>query len=220
MAPKDESSNVPAKPQAEVKVVIGLGNPGNQYRNTPHNMGFALVDEIARRLGCRLRRSIRCRALIGNARHGNNSLLLVKPQTFVNLSGLAANAVLRRYKLLPSAMIVVMDDANLDVGFLRIRGSGSSGGHKGLQSVIEACGTDAFTRVRIGVGRAGSAVDLARYVLTRIGDESKPVAEQTVRQAADAVLNVIERGEAAAMNKYNRKMPASPAEEDGEASPG
>lgn len=187
-----------------MKTVVGLGNPGKEYADTPHNAGFSVVDELAAELSCRLSRSWRFRADTGEAAIGGEKVLLAKPRTYMNRSGEAVAAILRWRRLGPQDLIVVLDDADLDAGRLRIRPGGSSGGHKGLASVIACLGTDEFARVRIGIGRRRRGEDLTAHVLAPLGPEERRRMRPAIRSAAEAVRCVVEFGCEAAMNRFNR----------------
>ena len=189
-----------------MKVVVGLGNPGEQYANTPHSIGFEVVDELAAGLDCRLRKSFWFRAKVGKAVAGGGDVLLVKPQTYMNASGSAVSAILRYHKALPSDMIVVLDDADLDVGTIRIKPKGSSGGHKGLLSVENSVGTKDFVRVRLGIGRSNDGADLVNHVLDHFKADERTLMSRVVKEAAGAVLCVLESGIDRAMNEYNAKQ--------------
>lgn len=197
-----------------VKVIVGLGNPGETYAKTPHNMGFLVVDRLARQLGGSLRMSRRFSARLGETRHGEATLLLVEPQTYMNSSGDAVGPVLAYRKLTPSDLLVVVDDADLPLGALRLRKQGSSGGHRGLESITRTLGTGEFGRVRVGIGRGRPGGELIRHVLNAFSSEEWRVAEQAIDDAANAVLCWIEHGADEAMNRYNARKPA-PA--DGQA---
>lgn len=186
-----------------VKVVVGLGNPGREYAQTPHNVGFDVVDALAAGLEGTLRGSLRLKAHTGEVRIGDTAVLLVKPDTFMNLSGEAVAAVLRRSPATVEDLIVVLDDADLPLGHLRVRAEGGSGGHRGLASVIASVGTQAFPRVRVGVGRGDGRRDLVAHVLARPAREDRILLAQTVGLAAKAVLACIRDGVPAAMNAYN-----------------
>ncbi len=186
-----------------MKLIVGLGNPGERYRGTPHSVGFETIDVLAERLGISLRRSFRFNARLGRAEVDGNDLLLVQPQTFMNNSGYAVGAILRYHKLGASDLIVVVDDADLKLGRLRIRAKGSSGGHKGLASVAEATGGGHFTRVRLGIGRGSGGQELVTRVLSRFAGEERAVMDGTVKRAADAVLTILRDGLDKAMNEYN-----------------
>ncbi len=185
-----------------MKMIAGLGNPGEMYANTPHNVGFDVVDLLAERLGCGWKRSARFHAFVSRTRCAEEPILLVKPQTFMNLSGTSVVPLLRYYGGEPDDLIVVLDDADLPLGMLRIRAAGGTGGHRGLTSVIEALGSDAFTRVRLGVGREGRG-SLADHVLGKFDEARQEKARAVVEAAADAVQCLTEKGLNEAMNRYN-----------------
>lgn len=182
------------------KLIAGLGNPGRRYRHTPHNIGFEVIDELASRLGCSVRRSLRFRAQLGRGDINGQTVSLIKPMNYMNRSGPVINAVLRKYGMGASDLIVILDDADLELEQLRIRPRGSAGGHKGLQSIIESTGCDQFTRVRLGIGRS---TDLVKHVLSPFTGQARKQMEQIIQRAADAVLAIMEQGVDAAMNRYN-----------------
>jgi len=190
-----------------VKLVVGLGNPGAEYARTPHNMGFRVVERLAERLGCRFRSSWRFQARTASGVHGGEDVLLVEPQTYMNNSGRAVSAVLNYRKLTPADLVVVLDDADLPFGFLRIRRKGSAGGHKGLLSIASAIGTQEFDRVRIGIGRGRREGDLIGHVLTAFSGKELESVEETTEQAVDALLLLIEKGAETAMNRFNSRQP-------------
>jgi PTH1 family peptidyl-tRNA hydrolase len=182
-----------------MKAIVGLGNPGGEYAGTRHNVGFDVVDEVARRWGVALRP---WKAIAQVAVAGSRGAVLVKPQTFMNLSGEAVNRVLAFHKLDPSDVLVVTDEVQLPLGRLRLRRSGSAGGHNGLKSVIQHVG-DQFPRLRIGVGRGDPNWDLADHVLSRFSREERETAEEAVARACDAVELFVEQGIEPAMNRFN-----------------
>ncbi|MCE9613716.1 MAG: aminoacyl-tRNA hydrolase [Lentisphaerae bacterium] len=186
-----------------MKIVVGLGNPGQQYAHTPHNAGFDVVDALSRELHGELRRSLRFKAHTGKVLVGEAPVLLVKPDTFMNLSGEAVAAILRRTGAEMSEVVVVLDDADLPLGRLRIRPGGSSGGHRGLASIVACTGTDAFARVRIGVGRGAGARDLVEHVLSRPPREERELLEKSIVLATQAVLVCLREGVEPAMNQFN-----------------
>lgn len=188
-----------------MKAVVGLGNPGKEYANTPHSIGFEVVDCLCAGAGAQLRRSLRFRARAARLTVQGAGVLLVKPQAYMNASGPVVAAILGYHKIEPADMIVVLDDADLEAGRIRIRPSGSSGGHKGLQSVIESVGTGNFARVRIGIGRGQDGVDLVRHVLDPFEAEERLVMNEVVKEAAGAVLIVLSSGADRAMNMYNAR---------------
>jgi len=186
-----------------VNVIVGLGNPGHRYERTPHNVGFATVDVLAERAGCRMRRSLRYRARSGKAVVAGSPVLLVKPETFMNKSGHAVNAALRYFKAQRANLVLVLDDADLPVGRIRVRPKGGSGGHRGLASVIEQVGGDDFARVRIGIGRRHQEENLVSHVLRTYGTDEWSAIEKVIKCAADAVERIVESGTEAAMNAFN-----------------
>jgi len=188
-----------------VKAVVGLGNPGREYASTPHSIGFEVIDRLAAEARAKLKASLRFSAMTGRLVVLETEVLLVKPQTYMNVSGPAVSAVLRYYKIEPSDLIVVLDDADLEAGRIRIRQSGSSGGHKGLLSVAESVGTGDFVRVRIGIGRGADGIDLVKHVLDHFGAEERLVMNEVVREAAGAVVSILSSGVDRAMNEYNAK---------------
>jgi len=195
-----------------MKVVVGLGNPGPKYTGTRHNVGFDVIDYLAKSPACSGFRE-RFEALIAEVKEGEEAVLLVKPLTFMNLSGRAVRAVLDFYKLPVEQVLVVCDDFNLPLGKLRVRAKGSHGGQNGLRSIQEQLGTDAYARLRIGVGQPapGDAVD---FVLSRFRPAERVAAEDAVATAAQAVLVWVRSGVEACMNRFN-----GPADEKKEKKP-
>lgn len=185
-----------------MKVIAGLGNPGKEYAQTPHNVGFDVVAVLAERLQSEWRNSRRFQARTARVMYAGYDCLLVQPQTYMNLSGASVAAVLRYHGGELKDLVVVLDDADLPLGRLRIRAAGSSGGHRGLASVIDALGDDGFARVRLGVGRDGPG-GLVDYVLGRFDGPRLAQASQTVTAAADAVLACVAEGVDVAMNRWN-----------------
>lgn len=191
--------------QAEKEVefaIIGLGNPGKQYERTRHNVGFMVIDELSRRSGIRLRRSS-CESLIAITEVNGVCLLLAKPLTFMNLSGRAVNQIVSKYGLSPERLLIVIDDANLPIGRLRIRLSGSHGGHKGLKSVIEALGTETVPRLRIGIGSPPPESDIVNFVLSPFEPQEWEIIKEAIVRAADAATACAIEGLERAMSKFN-----------------
>lgn len=181
-------------------LVVGLGNPGPRYDGTRHNVGFACIDLLAERAGVRLSDK-RQHALIGEGSLAGARVVLAKPRTFMNASGLAARYLLDRYGLRAERMLVVYDDMDLPLGALRVRAQGSSGGHNGLNSINAEVGTSAYPRVRIGIGRpAHGAIE---HVLARFTREEQAVVDEALARAADAVEAWLTEGIDAAMNRFN-----------------
>jgi len=192
----------PAPPPASDRwLVIGLGNPGREYERSRHNIGFLVVDELARRYGARLTDKA-AKSLTGRIRVGDRELVLAKPQTMMNQSGLAAKALRTKYGLSLERTLVIHDDLDHPFGRLRIRKSGSSAGNHGIDSVISSFGTRDFTRFRVGIGRPpGNGVD---YVLSPFTPDEQTRLAAIVARAADAVLFTIEHGVDRAMTEFNR----------------
>jgi len=186
-----------------VKVVVGLGNPGKAYDRTRHNVGFEVVEELADRYDAEFRRGWLAKAQQAKVRAAGAEVLLVKPQTFMNLSGSAVAAVLRKRQVEPADVIVVLDDVELPLGQIRIRKKGGAGGHKGLQSVIQSLGTEEFVRVRLGIGPRPAGEELVEHVLTRFSSAEWKEVQAAVLKAADAVVKVLEEGPERAMNEFN-----------------
>ncbi|MGC8862556.1 MAG: aminoacyl-tRNA hydrolase [Armatimonadota bacterium] len=183
-----------------MKLIVGLGNPGPRYAHTRHNVGFDVLDIFARRRGIRIL-GRQDNALVGRCEHAGEEILLAKPKTFMNNSGSAVGAIARRYRLQPGDILVVYDDIDLPLGKLRIRMRGSSGGHKGVNSIIQALGSSDFPRIRVGIGRSGDAID---YVLSRFTRREREIIDPALQSAADALEVILDEGIEAAMNKFNR----------------
>ncbi|MCX7818898.1 MAG: aminoacyl-tRNA hydrolase [Kiritimatiellae bacterium] len=185
-------------------MVVGLGNPGSEYAGTRHNAGFEVVERLARRVGAEWRRSRQAPAECAIAELPEaGRVLFVKPLTYMNASGEAVAALARWHRLRPSEVVVVYDDVDLPLGTVRVRARGSSGGHRGMGSVIEQMGDDGIARVRIGIGRGRGDRDTVAHVLSRFSEEERPVAEAAMERAAAAVETLLTRGIERAMNEFN-----------------
>ena len=186
-------------------IIAGLGNPGKQYEHTRHNVGFDTLDKLAEKYHIPIDTQ-KHKAVCGSGYIEGQKVILVKPQTYMNLSGESLREIIDFYKLNPAEeLIVIYDDISLDPGQLRIRAKGSAGGHNGLKNIISHLGTQEFPRIRIGVGEKPRGMDLADYVLGRFPKEQQAVMEEAYRDAAEAACMMIEDGADAAMNHYNRK---------------
>ena len=188
-----------------MRLIVGLGNPGADYAWTPHNLGFLVVDELAERARIRVERP-EAKSYLGKGRLGGQEILLAKPQKYMNLSGLALREIAERYEFEVAQLIVVVDEAALPWGHLRIRERGSDGGHNGLKSIIGALGTSEFIRVRLGIQPDHPVADLGAYVLRPFRKAELEAAAEMVHQAADAVELILGEGVSSAMNRYNRKV--------------
>ena len=184
-------------------LVVGLGNPGGQYENTRHNAGFLTADELARRGRFAIQR-LKFKALTAAVEISGQGVLVMKPTTFMNLSGEAVGEAARFYKIPPDHVLVISDDVSLPLGKLRIRTGGSAGGHNGLKSIIQHLGADQFPRVKVGVGeKPHPDYDMADWVLGKFQGEDKKVMDETVKRAADAVECYLRDGPQKAMNRFN-----------------
>jgi PTH1 family peptidyl-tRNA hydrolase len=191
-----------------LKLIVGLGNPGPRYKGTRHNVGFEVMDELARRATLTFE-TAPADALIAKWRRADgDTALLVKPLTFMNLSGQAVGELVRYFKIDVADLVVVVDEAQLPLGKLRARMRGSAGGHNGLKSVIVHLGDD-FSRLRMGVGRGDSRRDLADHVLAKFDADEAAEVERMIARAADAAETFITSGIAAVMNQYNGGDPAT-----------
>ena len=184
-------------------LVVGLGNPGEKYENTRHNVGFLTVEELADRAGVPVQK-LKHRALTNTAEVGGARVLLMKPVTYMNLSGEAVGEAARFYKIPPDHVLVISDDVSLPIGKLRVRRGGSAGGHNGLKSIIQHLGTDQFPRVKIGVGeKPHPDYDMADWVLSKFTGEDLKTITEAVKRAADAAACVVKDGPDKAMNRFN-----------------
>ncbi len=182
-------------------LVVGLGNPGSKYSRTRHNAGFMVLDELAKRHGAAWRS--KRKAEIAQIDLEGEKAVLAKPMTFMNLSGEAVKKMRRHFRLAPENIVVVHDDIDLAAGAIRVRSGGSTGGHLGVQSILEHLGSDRFPRVKVGVGRPPAGSEAADYVLRKVDGEDVEKLEEAVLRAADAVETLIRDGQAASMNRFN-----------------
>jgi peptidyl-tRNA hydrolase, PTH1 family len=194
-----------------MRLIVGLGNPGEEYEWTPHNLGFLAVDRLAERAGIRVSRP-EAKSHVGHGKLAGEEVVLAKPQTMMNLSGVAVRMLLERYECDPAEMILLIDETDLPWGMLRIRERGVGSTHNGLKSVIAALGTDEFIRVRLGVGPEKMWGDRRDYVLDKMGRAERKIAEQMVDDAADAAEMIFREGVNKTMSRYNRRV-APPEEE-------
>ena len=188
-----------------VKLIVGLGNPGIEYESTPHNLGFLAIDRIANDLGVEVRNR-QCRALTARAVMSDEPVLLAKPETFMNLSGDSVRALVAKHEAKPeSDLIIIQDELDFPWGTLRIHRQRSSAGHNGIESIIEALGTQDFLRIRIGVAPDRKVEDGQRYLLSPMRKAQLKVVDEMLDTAAEAVKTILKEGPAAAMNRFNRK---------------
>lgn len=182
--------------------MVGLGNPGNEYASTKHNLGFLVVDEIGRRAGIDLTKR-KFQGLYGEGTFKNNKLILLKPETYMNRSGESVSNAVNFYNIPPENTIVIHDELDLPAGTVRVKSGGGSAGHKGVASIIERLGSDDFIRIRIGIGKPVGKSGTVSHVLSKFSREETELVRESVSLAADAVLEVMEHGLQRAMNKYN-----------------
>ncbi|GAB6179113.1 aminoacyl-tRNA hydrolase [Desulfotomaculum defluvii] len=185
-----------------MKLIVGLGNPGVEYAQTRHNIGFMVINKLAVDLGLTSEKN-QHKALISQVNIGTQKVILAKPQTFMNLSGQAVVAIMNWYKIATEDLLVIVDDMDLPPGTMRIRKNGSAGGQKGLQSIIELLGTKEFTRMRVGIGRPEYGA--VGHVLGKISEEEAKIIDPTIQNAAEAARVWVLEGTQMVMNKYNQK---------------
>jgi PTH1 family peptidyl-tRNA hydrolase len=188
-----------------VKLIVGLGNPGIEYQFTPHNIGFLAIDRLAEQCGVMVDNR-HCKALTARARIGKEEVLLAKPETYMNLTGLSVLELVRKYEVDPlKDLLVVYDELDLPLGAIRIRERGSSAGHKGIESVIGALGTEEIPRMRLGIAPNHPVKDGSRYVLSQFRKLQLVALDEMLDKAAEAVKVIVNDGISVAMNRFNRK---------------
>ena len=191
-----------------MKLIVGLGNPGIEYQFTPHNLGFLTIDRIANGLGIEVRNR-QCRALTARAAIAGVPVILAKPETYMNLSGLSVRELVAEHQVdVKSDLIVIYDELDLALGTIRIRQRGSSAGHNGMESILGALGTDEFLRIRLGIAPDRKVGDSVKYVLTPFRKAQDAVVDEMLDKAALAVEVILKEDPAAAMNRFNRKNEA------------
>jgi PTH1 family peptidyl-tRNA hydrolase len=188
-----------------VKLIVGLGNPGIEYQFTPHNLGFLAIDRLANEGGVQVRNR-QCRALTARAEIVGQPVLLAKPETFMNLSGMSVRELVTKHEIRPeSDLIVIYDELDFPLGMIRIRQRGSSAGHNGMKSIIEALETQEFLRIRLGIAPDRKVADGVKFVLTPFRKAHRKKVVEVLDSAAEAVKMILKQGPAAAMNRFNRK---------------
>jgi len=191
-----------------MKLIVGLGNPGAEYESTPHNLGFLAADTLAERNGIRITRP-EAKSFLGRGEIAGQEVVIAKPQTMMNLSGVAVRTLLERFECTPADLILLSDEAALPWGMIRINERGSAGGHNGLKSIVQAAGME-FIRVRMGVKPEHPIGDLADYVLCPMNREHREIAQQMAADAAEAVEIILGEGPSKAMAKFNRRVEPEP----------
>lgn len=188
-----------------MKLIVGLGNPGIEYQFTPHNLGFLAIDRVANEYGVEVRNR-NCRALTARAVIENQQVLLAKPETYMNLSGLSVRELVARYEIDPASdLILIYDELDLPLGTIRVRQRGSSAGHNGMESVIGALGTQEFLRIRLGIAPDRKIADGVKYVLTPFRKAQLKLVDEILDTTLEAVRVILKDGPGAAMNRFNRK---------------
>jgi peptidyl-tRNA hydrolase, PTH1 family len=185
-------------------IIAGLGNPGRGYQKTRHNVGFMVINRIAKEAGIKIR-GFKYKARTGKGKIDGHKVFLIKPRTYMNLSGKSVESCLNGLSAYPSDLIVIHDDLDLPIGRIKIKNSGGTGGHKGIRSIIDHLGTDQFTRVRIGIGKPPHHQDTADYVLENFSPAEKNIIQGSIVNGAEAVQIIISDGTDKAMNKFNQK---------------
>jgi len=198
-----------------MRLIVGLGNPGPQYEWTPHNLGFLAIDAIAEKTGIRVTRP-EAKSYVGRGTLAGEEVLLAKPQTMMNLSGVTVRMLLERYELTPADVIVLIDEVDLPWGMIRIRERGRNSTHNGLKSIISSLGTDEFVRVRLGVQPKQLWGDRRDYVLSTMGRDERRMAQEMAQEAVIVVETIFTEGVEKAMTRFNRRV-TSPEEESDES---
>jgi len=189
-----------------VKLIVGLGNPGEEYQSTPHNLGFLAIDRIAKEFGVEVRNR-QCRALTARVVVGSETVLLAKPETFMNLSGISVRELVGKHEVrVEEDLIVIQDELDFPLGTLRLQRRRSSAGHNGIESIINALGTQDFLRIRMGVAPDHKIEDGMSYLLAPFRKAQLKLVDEMLEVAADAVKAILTDGAAAAMNRFNRKV--------------
>ncbi len=190
---------------SSVKLIVGLGNPGIEYQFTPHNLGFLTIDRLAEQLGTQVDNR-HCRAVTGRGRIGDQEIVLAKPETFMNLSGLSVHELATEYEIQPeSDLIVIYDELDLPFGSLRVRQRGSAAGHNGMKSVLGAMDTQEITRIRLGIGPDTPIRDGKSYVLRQLKKSELKLVDELLDNAAEAARVIVTEGVNVAMNRFNRR---------------
>ena len=208
-----KAANEPERAAADaspVRLIVGLGNPGPDYEWTRHNLGFMAIDTLALRAGIRVTRP-EAKSLVGLGKIAGIDVALAKPQTMMNLSGVAVRSLLEKYDADAAGLIVLFDEVDLPWGMLRIRPQGSAGTHNGMKSIISSIGTDEFIRIRLGIGPDRPRGDLRDYVLGKLDHNEREIAGQMRADAAEAVEMILADGVEKAMQRFNRRKPSDEA---------
>lgn len=210
----DRFKNQESKGQ-EIFCIVGLGNPGRQYEDTKHNVGFHVIDRMAKKYDIQVTK-FKNKALMGDGEIKGKRVLLVKPQTFMNLSGESVREIVNFYKIPQERFVVIFDDTSLPCGSVRIREKGSHGGHNGIRNIIDLMGTDVFNRIKVGIGEKPNGWDLADYVLAKFAPDDLPLMEQGMDKAVLGVELMLSRGIKDAANRVNQKPKTAKKQKEAE----
>ena len=195
------------KKESDLCLIVGLGNPGKEYEQTKHNVGFLVIDRLAKKYDITVTK-FQHKALVGNGEIAGRKVMLVKPQTFMNLSGESVRDIVNFYKVPQERFVVIYDDTSLPAGQIRLREKGSHGGHNGIRNIIQLMGTDVFGRIKVGIGEKPNGWDLADYVLAKFDADTMPLMESGMEKAVEAVEWILRRGMSEAMNRMNQRPKA------------
>lgn len=199
---KEKKKNEDTSFTSETFLIVGLGNPGKEYQNNRHNIGFMAIDQITKEFGFD-KFKVKYKAVVREGKYEERKIILVKPQTFMNLSGNAVRPLVNFYKISPGNLIVIHDDLDLPALFMRLRPGGGAGGQKGVASIIQNLGTQNFNRIRIGIGRPPGRMDAADYVLQNFSKQEEKEIPLLLDKIAEAVISILNDGIEVAMNKFN-----------------
>jgi len=199
---KGKKTNEDTSFTSETFLIVGLGNPGKEYQNNRHNIGFLAIDQIAKKFGFD-KFKVKYKAVVREGKYEERKIILAKPQTFMNLSGNAVRSLVNFYKILPGNLIVIHDDLDLPALFMRLRPGGGAGGQKGVASIIQNLGTQNFNRIRIGIGRPPGRMDAADYVLQNFSKQEEKEIPLLLDKITEAVISIMNDGIEVAMNKFN-----------------
>ncbi len=188
-----------------MKLIVGLGNPGQSYLHTRHNIGFDTIDKFCESYNLKLLPSLKFKSLISTVSLNDEKIIIAKPQTFINLSGVAIKSIIMYYKIVPEDIIVIHDDLDIDVGKIKIKNNGSSAGHNGIKNIIQELNSQNFIRIRIGIGKNKIDDEMDNYVLAEFPDDEKILINQAIQKSCEAIKVILDQNVFFAMNKFNTK---------------
>ncbi len=205
-------------PAVPGRLIAGLGNPGNEYAATRHNIGFRCINHLAKKHGISVKQS-QCQAQMGTGPIDSNHIILAKPKTYMNLSGKSVKSLMQRYKITPQDLIVIHDDMDIPLGRIRLYSGGGAGGHRGIESIYDHLGTRDLVRVRVGIGRPPEHMDPVAFVLSEFLPGEVEVVERVIRLVGEAVEALLNEDLTAAMNRFNQRREAEIPCDQGRAAP-